>query len=99
FGWQSWRAPWMVAQEGEYELCCRATDATGSVQPLTTRWNAQGMCNNQVQRITVVVGQQALPVQPLADGIPLIVWRQWRRRAAILDGKSSAERCESPIGG
>jgi DMSO/TMAO reductase YedYZ molybdopterin-dependent catalytic subunit len=70
FAWQSWRSPWVVAQEGEHELCCRATDATGSVQPLTTRWNAQGMCNNQVQRIAVVVGQQMVPVQPPADGIP-----------------------------
>jgi len=70
FAWRSWRSPWVVAQEGEYELCCRATDATGSVQPLTTRWNAQGMCNNQVQRITVVVGEQLVPVQPPVDGIP-----------------------------
>ena len=70
FAWQSWRSPRVVTQEGEYELRCRATDATGSVQPLTTRWNTQGMCNNQVQRITVVVGRQVGPVQPPADGIP-----------------------------
>ncbi len=70
FEWRSWRYTWEVAQEGEYELCCRATDAAKNVQPLTTRWNAQGMCNNQVQRIKVVVGDQLVPVQPPVDGIP-----------------------------
>jgi hypothetical protein len=39
------------------------------VQPLTTRWNAQGMCNNQVQRIKVVVGDQLVSVQRPVDGI------------------------------
>jgi DMSO/TMAO reductase YedYZ molybdopterin-dependent catalytic subunit len=70
FGWRSWRYTWKVAQAGEYELCCRATDAAENVQPLTTRWNAQGMCNNQVQRIKVVVGDQLVSVQRPVDGIP-----------------------------
>jgi DMSO/TMAO reductase YedYZ molybdopterin-dependent catalytic subunit len=69
YAWRPWRSPWVVAREGEYELCCRATDSTGSVQPLTTRWNAQGMCNNQVQRIKVVVGDQLVSVQRPVDGI------------------------------
>jgi DMSO/TMAO reductase YedYZ molybdopterin-dependent catalytic subunit len=70
FAWRSWRYTWKVAQAGEYELCCRATDAAKNVQPLTTRWNAQGMCNNQVQRIKVVVGDQLVSVQRPVDGIP-----------------------------
>jgi DMSO/TMAO reductase YedYZ molybdopterin-dependent catalytic subunit len=69
FAWQSWRYRWQVDDPGEYELCCRATDAAKNVQPLATRWNAHGVCNNQVQRITVVVGDQLVPAQPPADGL------------------------------
>jgi hypothetical protein len=70
FAWQSWRYAWDVDQAGEYELCCRATDAANNVQPMTAPWNAHGVCNNQVQRITVVAGEDQVPVQPPADGIP-----------------------------
>jgi DMSO/TMAO reductase YedYZ molybdopterin-dependent catalytic subunit len=69
FAWQPWRTAWDADQAGEYELCCRATDASGNVQPLTAPWNAHGVCNNQVQRIKVVVGQALAPVQPPADGL------------------------------
>jgi DMSO/TMAO reductase YedYZ molybdopterin-dependent catalytic subunit len=69
FAWRSWRYVWHAAL-GEYELCCRATDASGNVQPLTTVWNAQGMCNNAVQRVKVVVGIGVVPVQPAADLLP-----------------------------
>jgi len=69
FAWQSWRYAWDVDQAGEYELCCRATDAAHNVQPLTAPWNAHGVCNNQVQRVKVVVGNDLVPVQPPADGI------------------------------
>jgi sulfane dehydrogenase subunit SoxC len=69
FAWQSWRYAWDVDRVGEYELCCRATDATGNVQPLTAPWNAHGVCNNQVQRVKLVVGKDLVPVQPPADGI------------------------------
>jgi sulfane dehydrogenase subunit SoxC len=69
FDWQSWRYRWNVDQAGEYELCCRATDAAKNVQPLTAPWNAHGVCNNQVQRIAVVVGEHLVPVQPPADGL------------------------------
>ncbi len=43
FAWQSWRYAWEADQAGEYELCCRATDAAGNVQPLTAPWNAHGV--------------------------------------------------------
>ncbi|MGX9900983.1 sulfite oxidase [Arthrobacter sp. SA17] len=54
FAWCSWSLPW-VADPGEHELSCRATDSTGAVQPLEQNWNYQGLANNQVQRIAVTV--------------------------------------------
>jgi sulfane dehydrogenase subunit SoxC len=66
FAWRSWRHAWR-AEVGEYELCCRAADESGNVQPLDTHWNAQGMCNNAVQRVKVVVGTGVVPVQQAAD--------------------------------
>jgi DMSO/TMAO reductase YedYZ molybdopterin-dependent catalytic subunit len=69
FAWQSWRYGWDVDRAGDYQLCCRATDAAGNIQPLTAPWNAHGVCNNQVQRVKVVVGQDLVPVQPPADGL------------------------------
>jgi DMSO/TMAO reductase YedYZ molybdopterin-dependent catalytic subunit len=69
FAWQSWRYSWQVEGAAEYELCCRATDAANNVQPLTAPWNAHGVCNNQVQRVKVVVGHESVPVQAPADGM------------------------------
>ena len=54
FAWCAWSMPW-VADAGDHELACRATDATGAVQPLEQVWNYQGMGNNVVQRIKVTV--------------------------------------------
>ena len=68
FAWRSWTYTWDVAGEGVFELVCRATDSAGNVQPLDPRWNAQGMCNNTVQRIRAVVGRSTAPLQPPADG-------------------------------
>jgi DMSO/TMAO reductase YedYZ molybdopterin-dependent catalytic subunit len=69
FAWRSWRYEWR-ASAGEYELCCRATDASGNIQPLTTTWNAQGLCDNAVQRVKVVVGTGVVPVQPATGSSP-----------------------------
>ncbi len=55
FAWCAWSMPW-VADPGEHELACRATDTTGAAQPLEQSWNYQGMGNNVVQRIKVTVG-------------------------------------------
>ena len=66
FGWRLWRYRWQ-AEEGEHELCCRATDASGRVQPLVINWNAQGICNNEVHPVRVIVGAGVVPVQPAAD--------------------------------
>jgi hypothetical protein len=52
--WSAWEFGW-TAEPGEYELCCRATDAGGGAQPLAPEWNARGLANNAVQRIRVRV--------------------------------------------
>ena len=36
-------------------LLCRATDASGAVQPLDQPWNRQGMVNNVTQHVDVFV--------------------------------------------
>jgi DMSO/TMAO reductase YedYZ molybdopterin-dependent catalytic subunit len=54
WAWCAWRYRW-DAQPGEHELCCRARDDEGHVQPLTPSWNLGGYANNAVQRIPVVV--------------------------------------------
>jgi DMSO/TMAO reductase YedYZ molybdopterin-dependent catalytic subunit len=53
--WRGWSLRWQPAGAGRYELCCRATDATGATQPLTPEWNLGGYENNAVQRVSVVV--------------------------------------------
>jgi hypothetical protein len=52
--WQEWRSVWR-AEPGQYELCCRATDAAGNQQPLESAWNLGGYANNVVHRIAVRV--------------------------------------------
>lgn len=54
FAWRKWTLPW-VADRGGHVLSCRATDVTGAVQPLEQNWNYQGMGNNVVQRVRVLV--------------------------------------------
>jgi sulfane dehydrogenase subunit SoxC len=54
FAWLGWRYDW-DARPGDHELCCRATDGAGNVQPLEPVWNLGGYCNNAVQRVHVTV--------------------------------------------
>ena len=54
WAWRSWRFQW-DAQPGEHEVCCRASDAAGNVQPLAPPWNLGGYRNNAVQRVPVTV--------------------------------------------
>jgi hypothetical protein len=54
WAWRAWRYSWRAAP-GEYELCCRARDAAGGVQPLERSWNLGGYANNAVQRVAVTV--------------------------------------------
>lgn len=55
YAWQAWSWTWDVTQPGHYELCARATDDAGHVQPVDQPWNVQGMANNGVQRVPVLV--------------------------------------------
>jgi len=53
--WQAWRYAWDASRAGEYELCCRAHDRAGNVQPVEQYWTARGMGNNAVHRVRVLV--------------------------------------------
>jgi DMSO/TMAO reductase YedYZ molybdopterin-dependent catalytic subunit len=50
YAWRAWRAAWQ-ARRGAHELRCRATDATGAVQPLEPPWDVTGFGNNSAQRV------------------------------------------------
>ena len=52
--WRRWRASWQ-AGVGRHELRCRATDATGAVQPLEPPWDVTGFGNNSAQCVEVIV--------------------------------------------
>jgi len=52
--WQPWSFEW-DAEPGEFELCCKAADAAGNVQPDGQAWNLKGYSNNEVQRVPVTV--------------------------------------------
>jgi len=54
WAWSAWRVEW-EAEPGEYELCCRARDEAGNVQPVEAEWNLGGYANNAVQRVPVTV--------------------------------------------
>jgi sulfane dehydrogenase subunit SoxC len=54
YAWSRWTYEWQ-AEPGEYEVCCRASDAAGQAQPTVADWNYDGFCNNSVQRVRVVV--------------------------------------------
>jgi DMSO/TMAO reductase YedYZ molybdopterin-dependent catalytic subunit len=65
FAWRGWKHEW-VATPGEHELCVRASDSAGNVQPNAQNWNLEGVQNNSVQRVSVIAGQAGV-VQPPAD--------------------------------
>lgn len=52
--WRRWTARWLAAQ-GAHELRCRATDASGAVQPLEPPWDVTGFGNNAAQKVEVTV--------------------------------------------
>lgn len=53
--WAPWTFAWDADAPGEFELCCRATDAAGNSQPIEQPWNLHGFSNNMVQRVQVEV--------------------------------------------
>jgi sulfane dehydrogenase subunit SoxC len=54
WAWAPWRLEW-VAEPGERELWCRASDEAGNEQPVEPEWNLGGYANNAVQRVAVTV--------------------------------------------
>jgi sulfane dehydrogenase subunit SoxC len=56
-GWSAWSYEWDAGETGDYELCARATDSAGNVQPLDSaeNWNQGGYAVNAVQRVAVRV--------------------------------------------
>lgn len=61
FAWRPWSCEWL-AEPGEHVLMCRATDSTGACQPLDQALNYQGMGNNTVQKVHVMVEEAAGPL-------------------------------------
>jgi len=66
--WRRWTYTWDATRPGEYELCARARDLAGNVQPVEQAWNYEGVQNNAVQRVAVIVGD-ADRKQPPADSL------------------------------
>jgi DMSO/TMAO reductase YedYZ molybdopterin-dependent catalytic subunit len=56
--WRGWSFTWEPEAPGEYELCSRAADAAGNVQPVEAEWNLKGYANTSVERIVVTVGAE-----------------------------------------
>jgi DMSO/TMAO reductase YedYZ molybdopterin-dependent catalytic subunit len=56
YAWRGFSFAW-DAEPGEHELCCRASDGAGNVQPAEPEWNFDGFCNNAVQRVQVTVSE------------------------------------------
>jgi DMSO/TMAO reductase YedYZ molybdopterin-dependent catalytic subunit len=58
YAWVRWSYEWDAREPGEYELCARATDASGNTQPTdeAEAWNQGGYGVNVVQRVAVIVG-------------------------------------------
>ena len=54
FAWRNWSYRW-DAEPGRHFLSVRATDEEGNVQPTAQPWTLQGMGNNLVQRVEVIV--------------------------------------------
>src|SRR5260370_41785145 len=70
YAWRSWSHVWDATKPGEYEMCVRATDGAGTVQPSSQNWNCEGGQNNAVQRGRVVVVEPGAQVQAPADHPP-----------------------------
>jgi DMSO/TMAO reductase YedYZ molybdopterin-dependent catalytic subunit len=56
YAWRRWTFSWDATRPGEYQLCVRGTDDAGNTQPVDANWNLEGVENNAVQRVAVIVG-------------------------------------------
>ena len=54
FAWRNWSYRW-DAKPGRHYLLVRAADEEGNIQPTAQPWTMQGMGNNLVQRVEVIV--------------------------------------------
>ena len=52
YGWQEWELITRV-KSGEISIGARATDRSGSTQPVRAEWNRLGYGNNAIQEATV----------------------------------------------
>jgi sulfane dehydrogenase subunit SoxC len=66
YAWRRWTSDW-DARVGEHLLLARAEDSAGHVQPLEPAWNVEGVANNGVQAVRVIVSDRATEVQQPAD--------------------------------
>jgi DMSO/TMAO reductase YedYZ molybdopterin-dependent catalytic subunit len=57
--WRGWSYAWDPPAPGSHEICSRATDAAGNVQPVEPPWNLKGFANNEVERLRVTVREPA----------------------------------------
>ena len=53
--WWSWTWAWDASDPGDYEVCCRARDGSGRIQPSDGAWNLHGFANNGLHRVPVTV--------------------------------------------
>jgi sulfane dehydrogenase subunit SoxC len=67
YAWRAWSYEWDATRPGDHELSVRATDGAGNTQPEAQSWNREGVQNNAVQRVRVVVGEPDDRVQAPAD--------------------------------
>jgi len=77
--WHAWNIEVELATPGVVELCSRATDSEGAVQPRQAEWNLGGFANNAIQvlRVLVVATEPAdgsrltMPTATTVDGARL----------------------------
>jgi sulfite oxidase len=55
YAWQQWATTWQPQYPGHHTLMARATDASGSIQPMETNWNELGYAINGAQSVCVNV--------------------------------------------
>ena len=55
YAWRQWQLVWKAKTAGTFTILCRATDACGEQQPVTTPWNPSGFLWNGWDRVTVTV--------------------------------------------
>ncbi len=67
FAWRAWTYEWDATRPGDYELSARASDGAGNVQPTEQNWSREGVQNNAVQLVRVVVTEPDGQVQGPAD--------------------------------